>query len=45
VDHRQTMSMGVSQLSPDMQTVEAFLESADKKLYFSKQNGRNKVTV
>jgi diguanylate cyclase (GGDEF)-like protein len=45
VDHRQTMSMGVSQLAPDMQTMESFLESADKKLYFSKQNGRNKVTV
>ncbi len=44
-DHRQTMSMGVSQLTPDMQTVESFLESADRKLYASKQNGRNRVTV
>ena len=45
VTHRQTMSMGVSQLTPDMQTLETFLESADKKLYQSKQSGRNKVTV
>jgi diguanylate cyclase (GGDEF)-like protein len=45
VAHRQTMSMGVSQMSPDMQTIEAFLESADKKLYQSKQTGRNKITV
>jgi diguanylate cyclase (GGDEF)-like protein len=39
------MSLGVSQLTPDMQTIEAFLESADRKLYQSKQSGRNKVTV
>jgi diguanylate cyclase (GGDEF)-like protein len=45
VAHRQTMSMGVSQMTPDMQTIELFLESADKKLYHSKQTGRNKVTV
>lgn len=45
VEHRQTMSLGVSQMSPDMQTLESFLESADKKLYHSKQTGRNKVTV
>ncbi len=45
VDHRQTMSMGVSQMAPDMQTMEAFLESADKKLFESKQTGRNKVTA
>jgi len=45
VNHRQTMSMGVSQLTPDMQTMESFLESADRKLYQSKQTGRNKVTV
>jgi diguanylate cyclase (GGDEF)-like protein len=45
VNHRQTMSLGVSQLTPDMQTIESFLESADRKLYQSKQSGRNKVTV
>ena len=45
VEHKQTMSLGVSQMTPDMQTIESFLESADKKLYQSKQTGRNKVTV
>jgi len=45
VSHRQTMSVGVSQMTPDMQTIEMFLESADRKLYQSKQTGRNKVTV
>ena len=45
IQHKQTMSIGVSQLTPDMKTIEAFLESADKKLYQSKQTGRNKVTV
>jgi diguanylate cyclase (GGDEF)-like protein len=45
VEHRQTMSLGVSQMTADMQTIESFLESADKKLYHSKQTGRNKVTV
>jgi diguanylate cyclase (GGDEF)-like protein len=39
------MSMGVSQMTPEMATIEEFLESADKKLYQSKQTGRNKVTV
>jgi two-component system cell cycle response regulator len=43
--HKQTLSLGVSQLAPDMANYEALLESADKKLYFSKQNGRNKVTA
>jgi len=45
VEHRQTMSLGVSQLTPEMKTLEEFLESADKKLYESKKTGRNKVTV
>jgi two-component system, cell cycle response regulator len=44
VQHKQTMSLGVSQFTPDMQTVESFIESADKKLYTSKHTGRNKVT-
>jgi diguanylate cyclase (GGDEF)-like protein len=42
--HRQTLSLGVSQLQNDMATYEVLLESADKKLYASKQTGRNKVT-
>jgi diguanylate cyclase (GGDEF)-like protein len=45
VPHKQTLSLGVSQLTAEMAGFEALLESADKKLYHSKQTGRNKVTV
>lgn len=45
VKHQQTISVGVSQLTPQMKTIKDLLESADKKLYTSKQTGRNKVTV
>ncbi len=45
IAHKQTLSLGVSQMSLEMQTYESLLESADKKLYFSKQNGRNRVTI
>ena len=44
VPHKQTMSLGVSQFESEMQTVESFIESADKKLYTSKNSGRNKIT-
>lgn len=44
IPHKQTMSLGVSQLSGDAMTFETLLESADKKLFHSKQTGRNKVT-
>ena len=43
--HRQTISIGVSQLKADIANTQDFLESADKKLYHSKQSGRNKVTT
>ncbi len=42
---KQTLSMGVSQLNAKMNSTESFLEDADKKLYQSKQNGRNRVTI
>jgi two-component system cell cycle response regulator len=45
VNHRQTISMGVTQLKGPINTTKEFLESADKKLYNSKQTGRNKVTT
>ena len=45
VQHKQTISVGVSQLKPEIRTPEELLESADKKLYNSKQTGRNKVTI
>ncbi len=44
-NHRQTISMGVSQLKPNIATTKEFLEAADKKLYNSKQTGRNKITT
>jgi two-component system cell cycle response regulator len=45
VKHRQTISMGVAQLRPSIATPQEFLEVADKKLYNSKQTGRNRITV
>jgi diguanylate cyclase (GGDEF)-like protein len=41
----QTISMGVSQLNPSMASPKDLLEDADKKLYQSKTNGRNRVTI
>lgn len=45
VNHKQTISSGVAQLDSNMEKYEELLEAADKKLYISKQTGRNKVTV
>lgn len=42
---RQTLSMGVSQVNPNMKTPEDLLNDADKKLYLSKTGGRNRITV
>ncbi|MGE0174267.1 MAG: diguanylate cyclase [Oligoflexales bacterium] len=42
---KQTLSLGVSQLNKDMTAPKEFLDDADKKLYKSKQTGRNKVTI
>ncbi len=42
--HQQTISMGVAEITGAMNGPADLLEAADKKLYFSKQNGRNKVT-
>lgn len=44
VKHRQTISMGVAQLRSNISSPQEFLEVADKKLYNSKQTGRNRVT-
>jgi diguanylate cyclase (GGDEF)-like protein len=44
-DHTQTISIGVSQLSENMESPRELLEDADKKLYQSKEGGRNKVTM
>jgi two-component system cell cycle response regulator len=42
---KQTLSLGVSQLSPDMNSSKELLDSADQKLYRSKHEGRNRVTT
>ena len=42
---KQTISLGISQLNPSMRTPKDLLDDADRKLYQSKQNGRNQVTV
>jgi diguanylate cyclase (GGDEF)-like protein len=44
ITHKQTISMGVSQLQNEMTDPKDLLDAADKKLYVSKQTGRNKVS-
>lgn len=39
---RVTMTFGISEYDPD-RTVDAIINNADKKLYFGKQNGRNRI--
>lgn len=42
---KQTVSLGVSQLHSSMTKAGSLLDDADKKLYHSKKNGRNQVTI
>jgi diguanylate cyclase (GGDEF)-like protein len=42
---QQTISAGVAQLTANMNTPTQLLEEADQKLYQSKTNGRNQVTI
>src|SRR5690606_20369418 len=42
---KQTVSLGVAQLSPNMQSYKDLLEAADQRLYRSKNEGRNRVTA
>ncbi|MBX3637115.1 MAG: diguanylate cyclase [Rubrivivax sp.] len=41
--HRQTISLGVAQLSDQMQGVRDLLEAADRRLYAAKAGGRDRV--
>ena len=40
-----TVSMGIAQINPSIQSYEAWIECADAAMYQSKENGRNKVTL
>ena len=44
VQHKQTLSLGVAELSASHNLATDFLEVADQRLYQSKQDGRNRVT-
>ncbi len=44
-EYYQTISVGIASLASEITSPEALLDHADKKLYVSKQSGRNKVTI
>ena len=44
VQHKQTLSLGVAGINPQIKNAQKLLEVADNRLYQSKQTGRNKVT-
>ena len=43
IQHRQTLSMGIAQMTAQMESPRELLEAADQKLYTAKQSGRNQV--
>jgi two-component system, cell cycle response regulator len=45
VEHYQTISLGVAELSADMINEQALLEAGDRALYAAKRKGRNQVCV
>lgn len=45
VGHKQTISIGVAEIDYEMVSESELLELADRRLYASKQNGRNRVTI
>ncbi|MFD2168347.1 diguanylate cyclase [Thalassotalea euphylliae] len=45
IELKYTISVGIAEVSPAIQTYEAWIECADAALYQSKEGGRNKVTL
>jgi diguanylate cyclase (GGDEF)-like protein len=44
IDINYTISIGIAQVDSSMKTYEAWIESSDSALYFSKENGRNRIS-
>ncbi|WP_117236017.1 sensor domain-containing diguanylate cyclase [Vibrio maerlii] len=42
---RATVSIGVAELNPNVESVKALLVDADKAMYYSKRTGRDQVTI
>lgn len=42
---KYTISLGIAELSADLDSHESWLQNSDKALYYSKEHGRNQVTV
>lgn len=42
---KYTVSIGIAQVEEKMDAYEKWIEAADSALYFSKENGRNKITL
>lgn len=45
VDLRISMSQGIAEVTPDINTAEDLLKCADERLYLAKKNGRNKIVA
>jgi diguanylate cyclase (GGDEF)-like protein len=45
IDLKYTISIGIAEIEPSINTYEAWIECADAALYKSKENGRNRVTL
>lgn len=45
VEHRQTVSMGVAELTPEMASELDLLQAGDRALYEAKRRGRNQVCI
>lgn len=43
--HRQTISLGVAQIGPEVKDVSGMLDLADQALYRAKRGGRNRVSI